>query len=44
MRHGSGYRKLSRTTSHRLAMFRNMAAALIKHEQVRTSCGPMWKS
>lgn len=37
MRHGSGYRKLSRTTSHRLAMFRNMAAALIKHEQITTT-------
>lgn len=37
MRHGSGYRRLSRTTSHRLAMFRNMAAALIKHEQLTTT-------
>lgn len=37
MRHGSGYRKLSRTTSHRLALFRNMAAALIKHEQLTTT-------
>ena len=37
MRHGSGYRKLGRTTSHRIAMFANMAAALIKHEQIVTT-------
>lgn len=37
MRHGTGYRKLSRTSSHRKAMFANMAAALIKHEQIRTT-------
>jgi large subunit ribosomal protein L17 len=37
MRHGSGYRKLGRTTSHRLAMFANMAASLIKHEQIVTT-------
>ena len=37
MRHGSGYRKLGRTTSHRLAMFANMAASLIKHEQIITT-------
>ncbi len=37
MRHGNAHRKLGRTTSHRLAMFRNMAAALIKHEQITTT-------
>jgi len=37
MRHGVAHRKLGRTTSHRLAMFRNMAAALIKHEQIKTT-------
>lgn len=37
MRHGSANRKLGRTTSHRLAMFRNMAASLIKHEQIKTT-------
>jgi len=37
MRHGSGYRKLGRTTAHRTAMFANMAAALIKHEQIVTT-------
>lgn len=37
MRHGSGYRKLGRTTSHRTAMFANMAASLIKHEQIVTT-------
>ena len=37
MRHGSGYRKLGRTTSHRLAMFANMSASLIKHEQIITT-------
>lgn len=37
MRHGNAHRKLGRTTSHRLAMFRNMAAALIKHEQLTTT-------
>ena len=37
MRHGTAHRKLGRTTSHRLAMFRNMAAALIKHEQITTT-------
>ncbi len=37
MRHGSGYRKLGRTTSHRIAMFANMAASLIKHEQIVTT-------
>ncbi len=37
MRHKLGGRKLNRTTSHRKAMFRNMAAALIKHEQITTT-------
>ncbi|GAB4535687.1 MAG: 50S ribosomal protein L17 [Parvularculaceae bacterium] len=37
MRHGHGYRKLNRTHSHRKAMFANMAAALIKHEQIKTT-------
>ena len=37
MRHGNAHRKLGRTSSHRLAMFRNMSASLIKHEQIRTT-------
>jgi large subunit ribosomal protein L17 len=37
MRHRVGHRKLGRTSSHRIAMFRNMAAALIKHEQITTT-------
>ncbi len=37
MRHGVSGRKLNRTQSHRKAMFANMAAALIKHEQIRTT-------
>ena len=37
MRHRIGGRKLGRTSSHRIAMFRNMAAALIKHEQITTT-------
>ena len=37
MRHGVAGRKLSVTSSHRLAMFRNMAVALIKHEQITTT-------
>ncbi len=37
MRHGNSGRKLSRTASHRKAMFANMAAALIKHEQIVTT-------
>ncbi|MDC7675306.1 50S ribosomal protein L17 [Asticcacaulis machinosus] len=37
MRHGSGYRKLGRTTAHRTAMFANMAASIIKHEQIITT-------
>ena len=37
MRHRVGGRKLQRTSSHRAALFRNMAAALIKHEQIKTT-------
>lgn len=37
MRHGHGLRKLNRTSSHRLAMFRNMAVALIQHEAIKTT-------
>ena len=37
MRHGISGRKLSRKSQHRTAMFRNMAAALIKHEQIITT-------
>jgi large subunit ribosomal protein L17 len=36
MRHKVGHRKLNRTGSHRIAMLRNMAASLIKHEQIIT--------
>ena len=36
MRHGNGLRKLNRTSSHRLAMFRNMAVALLTHEAIKT--------
>ena len=37
MRHGKAHRKLNRTAEHRRAMFANMAAALIKHEQIMTT-------
>lgn len=37
MRHGNAHRKLGRTSSHRRAMFDNMAASLIKHEQIKTT-------
>jgi large subunit ribosomal protein L17 len=37
MRHGAAYRKLGRTSAHRTAMFANMAASLIKHEQIVTT-------
>ena len=37
MRHGNGLRKLNRTSSHRLAMFRNMAVSLITHEAIKTT-------
>ena len=37
MRHRHGLRKLNRTSSHRLAMFRNMAVSLITHEAIKTT-------
>ncbi|WP_353217116.1 50S ribosomal protein L17 [Sandarakinorhabdus sp.] len=37
MRHGVAHRKLSRTSAHRIAMLRNMAASIIKHEQIKTT-------
>lgn len=37
MRHGHAHRKLGRTSAHRAAMFANMAASLIKHEQIVTT-------
>ena len=37
MRHGISGRKLNRTSSHRKALFKNMALALIKHEQIQTT-------
>lgn len=37
MRHGKVYRKLGRHSSHRMSMFANMAASLIKHEQIITT-------
>jgi large subunit ribosomal protein L17 len=37
MRHRLGLRKLNRTSSHRLAMFRNMANALLRHEAIKTT-------
>ena len=37
MRHGNAHRKLNRTAEHRKAMFANMCAALIKHEQIITT-------
>ncbi|MCX7240286.1 MAG: 50S ribosomal protein L17 [Burkholderiales bacterium] len=37
MRHGHGLRKLNRTTSHRLAMLRNMMNSLIAHEVIKTT-------
>ena len=37
MRHGSGHRKLNRTAEHRKAMFANMTASLIVHEQIKTT-------
>src|ERR671938_221171 len=35
MRHGSGLRKLNRTSAHRLAMLRNMTVSLLRHEETR---------
>ena len=37
MRHGLAHRKLNKTSSHRKAMFANMAASLITHEQITTT-------
>jgi large subunit ribosomal protein L17 len=37
MRHRNGLRKLNRTSSHRLAMLRNMANSLIEHEAIKTT-------
>ncbi len=37
MRHRHGLRKLNRTSSHRLAMLRNMTVSLLKHESIRTT-------
>ena len=39
MRHGHGLRKLNRTTSHRLAMLRNMTVSLLRHEEIKTTLG-----
>ena len=38
MRHGHGLRKLNRTSSHRLAMLRNMMNSLIQHEAIKPRC------
>jgi len=37
MRHGHGLRKLNRTSSHRLAMLRNMSNSLLRHERIKTT-------
>ncbi len=37
MRHRNGYRKLNRTSSHRLAMLRNMSNSLLRHEVIKTT-------
>ena len=37
MRHGKKHRKLNRTSSHRKALFKNMASSLLKHEIIRTT-------
>ena len=37
MRHGNGLRKLNRTSSHRLAMLRNMTNSLLRHETIKTT-------
>jgi len=37
MRHHSGLRKLNRSSSHRLAMFRNMTNSLLRHEVIKTT-------
>ena len=37
MRHGKSGRRLNRSSSHRQAMLSNLASALIKHEQIKTT-------
>ena len=37
MRHRNGLRKLNRTSAHRQAMFKNMAATLLRHEAIKTT-------
>ena len=37
MRHGLGLRKQNRTSSHRLAMLRNMMVSLLRHEEIKTT-------
>ena len=37
MRHGTGLKKLGRTSSHRLAMLRNMTVSLLRHEEITTT-------
>ena len=37
MRHNVGYRKLGRVTEHRIAMLRNQATALLRHEHLQTT-------
>lgn len=37
MRHRNAHRKFSRTSAHRVAMFRNLATALLRHERIRTT-------
>src|SRR3954466_13446789 len=37
MRHGSGLRKLNRTSAHRLSMLRNMTVSLLRHEEIKTT-------
>ena len=37
MRHGNGLRKFNRTSSHRLAMLRNMTVSLLRHEEITTT-------
>ena len=37
MRHARGYRRLNRTHEHRKSMFKNMAASLVEHEQIKTT-------
>ena len=37
MRHRNGYRKLNRTSAHRLAMLRNMCNSLLRHEAIKTT-------